>query len=121
MSRFLFLLALLPCGSLASAAEREDAELVLARAGTAVQAARRDDAATYATAEFATAQTLLEAALDAYDARAWTNSVIYAERARADGDLAAARSREVRAESAAAELERSLDDLRARRTSGGSP
>lgn len=121
MSRFLFLLVLLSCGSTALAAERKDAELALAQASTAVQNAGRDDAATYAAAEFATAQAMLTAATEAFETRAWTRSAIYAERARVDGDLAAARGRQFRAEAAAAELERSLDSLRAQIPAGGSP
>lgn len=120
MSRLtLVLVLLLLCGG-ASAAERKDAELALAQASTAVQTARRDDAETYAAAEFATAQTTLNASLEAFDARAWTRSLIYAERARVDGELAGARGRQFRAEAAADELERSLDSLRAQ-ISGGSP
>lgn len=122
MSRFaLVLLLLLLCGGAAQAADRKDAELALAQASTVVQTARRDDAETYAPAEFASAQTMLNASLEAFDARAWTNSLIYAERARVDGELAGARGRQVRAESAATELERSLDTLRAQMSVGGSP
>lgn len=116
----LSLILLLSCAS-AYAAERRDAELALAQASTAVQNAGRDDAATYAAADFATAQTNLAAATEAFEARAWTRSAIYAERARVDGDLAAARGRQFRAEAAAAELERSLDSLRAQIAVGGAP
>ncbi|MBO9661453.1 DUF4398 domain-containing protein [Dokdonella sp.] len=123
MSRFPLLLSLLLVlyGGIAQAADRKDAELALAQASTAVQAARRDDAQTYAPADFATAQTTLNTSLEAFDARAWTNSLIYAERARVDGELAGARSRQVRAETAATELERSLDTLRAQVSAGGAP
>lgn len=121
MSRMVWVLVLLvSCGG-AYAAERKDAELALAQASTAVQTARRDDAETYAVAEFATAQTTLNASLEAFDARAWTRSLIYAERARVDGELAGARSRQIRAEGAADELQRSLDTLRGQLSNGGSP
>lgn len=123
MSRFplLLLLLLLLYGGVAQAADRKDAELALAQASTAVQTARRDDAETYAAADFATAQTMLNTSLEAFDARDWTRSLIYAERARVDGELAGARGRQVRAESAANELERSLDTLRVQVSAGGSP
>ena len=55
---------------------------------------------------------VLLAARDAYDDREWTDSVLDAERAQADGDLAAARSRQHRAEAATAEIERSVEALR---------
>lgn len=102
-----------------SAAERSDAELSLAQASTAVQTAERDDAARYAADDLVTAHSMLSAAQDAFEARAWTDSAIYAERARVDGDLAAARSRQHRAEAATAEIERSLDTLRAQLASHG--
>lgn len=122
MSRLTFLLVLLLLWSgVAHAAERKDAELALAQASTAVQAARRDDAQTYASAEFATAQSMLSTSLEAFDARAWTRSLVYAERARVDGELASALGRQIRAEAAETELERSLDSLRAQISTGGSP
>ena len=108
----LALIASLAFSGRAFALDSSDADLALAQAERAVQAAERDDAARYAPADLATARALLLAARDAYDDREWTDSVLDAERAQADGDLAAARSRQFRAEAATAEIERSVEALR---------
>ena len=96
----------------AHALDREDADLALAQAGTALQAAERADAAQYAIPDLGTAHGMLNQAQAAYDHRHWTDAVFAAENARADADLAAARSRQHRAEDATAEVERSVQTLR---------
>ncbi|MFI4970868.1 MAG: hypothetical protein ACHP7D_11745 [Lysobacterales bacterium] len=106
------LIGVLP--GLAHATDRKDAELELAQAATAVQGAQSADAQTYAVAEMDTARAMLAAAQDAFDRGAWTDSAMNAEKAKVDGDLAAARSRQQRAAAATAEIEASVRDLRAR-------
>jgi hypothetical protein len=96
----------------AHALDRDDAELAMTQAVTAVQSAERADAASFAPPDLATAHDMLSHAQLAYDGHHWTESVFAAENARADADLAAARSREHRAEQATAEVERSVQALR---------
>jgi hypothetical protein len=104
----------------AFALDRGTAEVELAQAFSSVQAAERDDAAHYAAADLDEAHTMLDEARRAQDARAWTDVGIYAERAKVSGDLASARARQHRAESATAEIERSVETLRNQlRVSGG--
>jgi hypothetical protein len=55
---------------------------------------------------------MLEAAQDAFDRRAWLDSAMNAEKAKLDGDLAAARARQQRASEATAQIELSVRDLR---------
>ena len=86
--------------------------LELTQAVTAVQTAERDDAARYAPADLDEAHSMLGSAQNAADGRSWDNTALYAERAKVAGDLASARSRQHRAESATAEIERSVDSLR---------
>ena len=105
------LIGVLPC--LSHAADRRDAELELAQAATAVQSAERSDAGTYATAEMNTAQEMLAAARGAFDRGAWNESAMNSEKAKVDGDLAAARSRQQRAMSATRSIAASVRDLRA--------
>lgn len=116
--RFLLLAALLAAGS-ASALDRGDAQLELAQAINAVQSAERDDAARYAAADLDEAHAMLGSAQRASDDHAWTEAATFAERAKVAGDLASARSREQRAEAATAEIERSLDTLKAQWSAGG--
>lgn len=115
-------LALSAATAAAAIVDRSSAELELAQAMTAMQAAQRDDAAHYAPTDFDEARTLLDAARQASDRNAWTDLATYAERAKVAADLASARSRRARAEAATLEIERSLDTLRAQlSTSGGAP
>lgn len=107
----LLLLATLWCG-VAFATDRKDAEIALAQAETAVQSAESADAATAAASEMRLAQNNLVAARGALERRNWTDSAMNAEKAKADADLAAARSREKRATAATAEIEASLQTLR---------
>jgi hypothetical protein len=121
MVRGLLLAALIPACGVAQAIDRDDAQLELAQATTAVQAAERDDAARYAPADLAEAHVMLDNALHAADVRAWRDVAVYSERAKVDGDLASARSRQHRAEASTAEIQRGLDALQAGTPTGGAP
>ena len=104
------LLLALPLASFAS--DRKDAELAMTQASTAVESAERADAAQFAGADLGTAHDMLASAQGAYDHHDWTIAIMDAENAKADADLAAARSRQIRAEEATAEVERSVRSLR---------
>jgi hypothetical protein len=106
------------CG-VAQAIDRDEAQIELAQATTAVQAAERDDAARHAPADLGEAHAMLDEAIHAADAHAWADAARYSERAKVCGDLASARSRQHRAEAATAEIERSVNALQAAVTSGG--
>ncbi|HEU4665747.1 MAG TPA: DUF4398 domain-containing protein [Dokdonella sp.] len=110
--------ALAAAGGVAHAVDCDVAQLELAQATTAVQAAERDDAARYAPGDLAEARTTLDLASRAADAREWNDAAYFAERAKVNGDLASARSRQQRAEAATAQLQRSIDALHA---DGGVP
>ena len=116
--RYLILAALAVSGA-AAAVDRDTAQLEMTQAITAVQTAERDDAARYAPADLDEAHAMLGSAQGAADARSWDDTALYAERAKVAGDLASARSRQHRAESATAEIERSVDSLR--QQIGGAP
>jgi hypothetical protein len=116
----LFAALALACGA-AHAVDREDAQVELAQATTAVQTAERDDAGRYAPADLDEAHAMLSIAMRANDSREWMDVAIYAERAKVSGDLASARSRQQRAEAATAEIQRSVDALHAQITAGGAP
>lgn len=117
---FLFTALLVSAPSIAM--DRDVAQMELAQAINAVGVAQRDDAARYAPAELDEARVMLDTARRASDGRDWLEVATYAERAKVAGDLASARSRQQRAESATAEIQRGLDTLRARlATSGGVP
>lgn len=117
-SGFLILAALAVSGA-AAAVDRDTAQLELTQAITAVQTAERDDAARYAPSDLDEAHSMLGSAQGAADARSWDDTALFAERAKVAGDLASARSRQHRAESATAEIERSVDSLR--QQIGGAP
>lgn len=102
----------LPYG-VAVAVDRDDAELELAQAATAIQAAERDDAMRYAPRDLDEAHAAFDVARRAADSREWLDAALYAERAKVNGDLASARSRQQRAEAATVEIQRSVDALRA--------
>jgi hypothetical protein len=115
------LLAALAMCSAAQAVDRGDSQLELAQAINAVQAAERDDAAQYAPTDLDESHAMLASAQTASDHRDWTGTAMYAERAKVSADLASARSRQHRAESATEEIERSVDSLRAQTSHGGAP
>ena len=115
---FLFFAALAVSGT-ALAVDHDTATIELTQAVTAVQAAERDDAARYAPADLDQAHALLDSAQSASDGRDWTGVAIYSERAKVVGDLASSRARQHRAETATAEIQRSVDTLR--QQLGGAP
>jgi hypothetical protein len=118
----LLLIAALAMPGVAATVDRDTAQLELTQAITSVQAADRDDAATYAPGELDEARVMLDSAQAAADRRDWTSTAVYAERAKMAGDLAASRSRQHRAEAATAEIERNVETLRRQLTSyGGAP
>lgn len=96
----------------AYAADRGEAEVALAQAETAVQSAAAADASRDAPAEMRAAEDNLVAARGGFERRKWTDSAMSAEKAKADADLAAARSREKRAVAATGEIEASVATLR---------
>jgi len=106
----LLLLIAAPFGVCAN--ERTDAQVALADAGSAVEAAARADATHYATSEIESARAMFADAQDAFDHHHWVESVMDAESARVDANLAAARSRQHIAEAATEELDRTLQSLR---------
>lgn len=112
---------LLAGGGMAHAVGREQAQVELAQATTAVQAAERDDAARYAAADLDEAHAMLDSARGAVESRDWRRTALYAERAKVCGELASAVSRQKRAEAAADEIRRSVDALRAQAGRGGAP
>ena len=106
----------------AGAIDRKDAELALAEAGSSVEAAERADAAQYAGTELNTAHDMIVNAQAAFDHRAWTDSYLDSDSAKADANLAAARSRQHRAEATTAELETTVRSLREQLgVAGGQP
>ena len=120
MKRYrLLLFAALAVSGAAAAVDNDTARLELTQAATAVQTAERDDAARYAPADLDEAHAMLDSAQGAASAHAWTDTAIYAERAKVAGDLASSRSRQHRAEAATAEIERSVDSLRSQQLGGG--
>jgi hypothetical protein len=110
---FLILAAPMTSSAIAASVSRDTAELELTQAITAVQSAERDDALRYATTDLDEAHAMLDSAQRAADARDWTATATFAERAKVSGDLASARSRQHRAEAATAEIQESVDALRA--------
>lgn len=117
------LILLFALASTATAAERDDAELALAQAAAAVQAAERADANVHAASESRMARDNLHMAEDAFARRAWLESTQAAEKARLDADLATALTREQHAAAARIEVEDGVRDLRLRlgQTAGGMP
>jgi hypothetical protein len=111
--------ALTTSSAIAASVDDDTAKLELTQAITAVQAAERDDALRYATTDLDEAHAMLDSAQRAADARDWTAAATFAERAKVSGDLASARSRQHRAEAATAEIQESVDTLRAQL--GGAP
>jgi hypothetical protein len=102
-------------------AGRQDAEIALTQARSAVAAAERAGALEAAASEFAVANDALTRATYFYDEREWDESMLASDQARADARVAEARSRQVKAEAALAEVETAIDTLRAEiaRDSGG--
>lgn len=107
----LVLLATMWCG-MAFASDRDKANVIYAKAQTAVQGAEAADAATYAPVELNAAKSNLASASGALDRRNWEASAFSAEKAEVDANLATARAREKRATAATAEIEASVETLR---------
>jgi hypothetical protein len=102
--------------------DRKDADLALAEAGASIDAAEHADAAQYAPTDLNTAHDMFAGAQAAYDHRNWTESAFAADNSKADANLAAARSREHRAEATTNELEQIVRSLREQMgVSGGQP
>lgn len=99
---------------LAFAASHQEAEVAIARAHTAVAAAESANAATEAPTEMNTAHNMMAAADGAFERRNWTDSLLNAEKAAADANLAVARSRQMRGEASTAEILKGVNSLRAR-------
>ena len=118
---FLALIATLAMSGLAQAVDKDTSQIELAQAINAVQTAERDDAAQYAPTDLDESHAMLASAQAATDHRDWTATAMYAERAKVSADLASARSRQHRAEAATAEIERSVETLRAQIANGGAP
>ncbi|MEP6482803.1 MAG: DUF4398 domain-containing protein [Rudaea sp.] len=95
-----------------NAMDRKDADLALAEAGASIESAERADAARYAPTEITTAHDMYASAQTAYDHRDWTASAFRSDDAKADANLAAARSRQHRAEATTNELETTVRSLR---------
>ena len=112
--RCCFFLITLALAQPVHAIDRNDAERALVQAITALQNAERADADTHAPGEMHTARALLASAQGAFERRAWRDSAMSAEKAKLDGDLAAARARQRRASEATAQIELSVRDLRTR-------
>jgi Domain of unknown function (DUF4398) len=115
MTRLLYAAALalmLALPAAAQAADRKDADLALIQARTSLQSAEAADAARYASADLKNARDGLASADGQYERRNWTSSLMDAEKATADANLAAARARQQRAESTTAEVEASVRSLR---------
>lgn len=117
-ARALTLAALLALPFSAQAFDRKDAELAMTEATTALQTAERADAMPEDLAEV---HDMLSNSQGAFDQHHWQECVFSAENARVDSDLAAARSRQHRAEAATAEIERSVRTLQGQLGNGGQP
>jgi hypothetical protein len=102
----------LPFTAAANAADRKDAELAMTEAGTAVESAERADAAQFAATDLNDAHAMLAGAQAAYDHHKWLDSMFSSGNAKADANLAAARSRQHRAEAATAEMATTVRSLR---------
>ncbi len=108
--RFCLLATLVP--AFVAAADRDEVFAAQARAETALTAADRDGARERAPATLDVARTHARAGAAAVARRAWTDARRAWEKAEADARLAAARSRQLRAETTSAELEEAVATLR---------
>lgn len=110
-STLLFMAAALwSCAAMAS--DKDDARVAVAQAQTAVQSASNADAAHYASNIMQSANQNLAAAQGATSRRDWQTSIMKAEDAQADANLASARARLKRATAATKEIEASVETLR---------
>lgn len=104
--------AMIMMSGAAMASNSDDANVAIAKAQTAVQSATNADAASYASSAMQSAQEHLAAANGALDRRNWQSSIMSAEDAEADANLATAKARQKRATEATNEIEASLKTLR---------
>jgi len=102
---------LVPAVALAGPGKR-DAEVALAEARSGVEAAERAGAAEHAPNDLNAARDDFARATGAFDHHDWEDSLMASEKTRADGTLAEARSRQHRAETTTAEVERAVRTLR---------
>ena len=93
-------------------AGRQDAELGLTEARSAVAAAERAGATEFAAPELNIARDMLARAEGSYDDRDFDDSEDEAEKAVLDARLAESRARQQKAEMAANEVEAAIDSLR---------
>ena len=102
-------------------AGKQESELALTQARSAVAAAERADAATEVPQDFNTARDALAQAQGSFEEREWDDAEFESHRARADARVAEARSRQTKAERALQEIEAAIDTLRAElaRKTGG--
>jgi hypothetical protein len=102
-------------------AGHKDAELALTQARSAVAAADRAGAPATVPRDFHTARDSLAQAEGSFEDREWDDAELESHRARADARVAEARSRQVKAETATAEIQAAIDTLRAEiaRNTGG--
>lgn len=102
-------------------AGRQEAELALTQARSAVAAAERAGATEDVPEDFNTARDSLAQAQGSFDEREWDDAEMESHRARADARVAEARARQDKAEAATAAIEAAIETLRAEiaRQSGG--
>ena len=112
MKRPALFLVLLSLPALAFAG-RQEADLALTQARSAVASAERAGGVTAAPNETTDARANLARAEGSYEERDWDDAVNESQLARADGRLAEARARQVKAEAATAEIQAAVDTLRA--------
>lgn len=93
-------------------AGRQDAEIALTQARSAVAAAERAGAVQVAPVDFGVARDSLARATFLFDDREWDDVQLAADQARADARVAEARARQVKAEAALAEVETAIETLR---------
>lgn len=113
MSKLFVLTLLAMLWSSSALADTEDqAQVAIAQAATAVEAAENADAATAASAVMRAARDHLTAARGAWQRESWEAALMAAQKAKVDANLAGARARQKRATDATAEIEASVETLR---------
>lgn len=114
------LLALLLASPLSAfAGKKDDAQIALTEARSAVEAAERAGGPEQVPVEMKTARDSLDRAEQELDDHEWYDARVHAERAVYDARLAEARSRQMRAEALTAEIEASVNSLQAEIAAGG--
>lgn len=103
----------------AFAGKKDDAQIALTEARSAVQAAERSGAPEQVPVEMKVARDSLDQAEQELDDREWEDARMYAQRTVYDARLAEARARQLRAEALTAEIEASVNSLQAEIAAGG--